>query len=115
MARTTLTKSKLSGSYTGASITPTITAGDASNLNQFLMSGGEIISVRNSGGSSRSITIKSATDPYGRSGDITESIPAGESRVYGPFLAPGWRQSDGYFYLDPGHADLLITILSPPF
>ncbi len=87
------------------------TAGDASNGNQFVMSGGEIIIAKNSGASARTITITSAPDNLGRTKDITTySIGAGETAIFGPFQAYGWRQSNGKGYIDVSNAEVLLSV-----
>ena len=117
MARTTLTKTTALGqfgTYSANAADLTMTAGDASNLNQFVASGNDLVIVRNSGAGARTLTITSVADAQGRTGDITTySIGAGEYAIFGPFnTTQGFRQSNGYIYLTPEHAELLIGIVA---
>ena len=82
MARTLLTRNKLGGSYTAVGLVTTPTASDVSNGNNFFAAGGEILLVRNSGATARLLTIYSVPDGEGRTGDMVESILAGETRAY---------------------------------
>lgn len=117
MARTTLTKTTALGqfgTYSANAADITMTAGDASNLNQFVATGNDLVIVRNSGAGARTLTITSAADAQGRTGDITTySIGAGEYAVFGPFTTvQGFRQSGGYIYITPEHAEVLIGIVA---
>lgn len=112
MARTTLTKSASTGPNPTAGATVTVTAGDASNGNQFTWTGRELLIMRNSGAGTRTFTLTSVADPYGRSGTITtENILTGVTKVIGP-LNEFWRQTDGYVYVDVSHAEVLISVIT---
>lgn len=101
------------GAYAHAGTILTFTDGDASNNNQLQLVGGESLLVRNSGVTGRLLTIVSAPDGFNRTRDISETLAAGEERVYGPFLPQGWRQTDGFLYVNPAHADLKLAVLVP--
>lgn len=113
MARTSITTIQLTGSYSYSAVTASAVAADASNGNQASLAGGEIILARNSGGTTRTITIVSANDPFNRVRDISVSILAGETKAFGPFGVLGWRQTDGQIYFSADHADVLFTVLTP--
>jgi len=110
MARTTLTKTTPLGAYGDYSVANaadlTMAAADTSNLNQFVASSKDLVIAHNTGGSAYTVTVTSSEDPhYNRTGDITTySIGAGEYAVFGPFVRPGWVQSDGYVYLQASNA-----------
>ena len=115
MARTTLTKTAGVGPNPTAATTLTMTAGDASNGNQFTLTGREVVILHNTGVSTRTYTISSVADPYGRTGDITtQNITAGAYMALGPFGIDGWRQTDGYLYLTVSHADVKIGVYTLP-
>jgi hypothetical protein len=109
--RTTIARQRLPGGYSGQSLNAIMTACDASNGNASPLQGGEFLLVRNSGASARVFSITSVADPFGRSGDISETIQAGETRLYGPFLISGWRQNDGSIYYSGAHAELLVAFV----
>ncbi len=109
MARTALTKSNGTSLNPTAAVTLTMTAGDASNGNQFTFTGRDVVILHNTGVSTRTYTITSVADPYGRTGDITtQNITAGAYMAIGPFSVDGWRQTDGQFYITVTHADVKI-------
>lgn len=115
MPRTLLPKTTLAGSYPGGSVTPTFTAADVDNGNQFIATGKELLLVRNVGATTRSITLNSASDNYGREADITETVAAGAYKLFGPFQLNGWAQPSTYaFELNATHVDVQIAVLVIP-
>lgn len=116
MARTDLTKTNATvGGYPTAGVAITMTAADTVNQNQFAAQGQDLVIAHNTGVTGHTVTITSAADPYGRTGDITaESIAAGEYRVYGPFPRIGWEQSDGKFYLEANDAEVKFGVIKLP-
>ena len=112
MAETTLTVSEIGGGYASAATTLTMAAADTVNQNDFVASGNDIIVFHNTGASSRTITITSSNDPFGRTGDIAaESIAAGAYKVFGPMKTQGWVQSDGKILVQANHAEVKIGII----
>lgn len=112
MARATLTTSTAPGSnnYTGAAVT--MTAADASNLNEFVASGKDLVVAHNTGGSAYTVTITSVADPYGRTGDVAAvSIAAGAYMVFGPLENTGWLQTNGKVYLQASNAAVKFGIV----
>ena len=115
MARTVLVKTTAPGGYAAAGVAVTMAAADVGNGNRFVATGKELLVARNSGAVDRTVTIDSAPDPYGREGDISaETIAAGAIRVWGPFPLTGWRQSDGYVYVDGSNAEVLFGVIVVP-
>lgn len=113
MARTALTKTAAPGStnYSGAALT--MTAADVSNKNEFVASGRDLVVAHNAGATSRTVTITSAADPYGRTRDIAAvAIAAGVYMVFGPLELTGWQQPDGRVYLEANHAEVKFGVLS---
>lgn len=115
MPRTLLTKSVATGSNTAAGIPLTMAAADVGNLNAFQAAGTDLIVAQNTGGSTYTVTVTSAPDPWGRTRDIAaENIAAGELRVFGPFAQSGWMQTDGRVYLQASNAAVKFGIVQLP-
>lgn len=114
MARTTLTRTTPLGPYptlqpAADSMDLILTAADTTNNNQILLDGPVILVAHNTGASARTITITSAADPQNRTGDISAySIGAGEYWAMKIDQIPGWKQSDGYLYLQANNAEVKI-------
>lgn len=115
MPRQVLTKTTAEKSgWPTAGVAVTFTAANVTDKEQFPLTGKEIVIARNSGASSRTITITSVAF-NGRVGHITaESIAAGAVRVYGPFNVNGWQQTDGNLYLEANHAEVLFAVIALP-
>jgi hypothetical protein len=93
-------------------VTVTVTAADASNKNETPFTGTFFLYARNSGASTRSVTINSVADAVqNRTGDITENIAAGVTKTFGPFAAEGFRQSGGVLHFEAAHAEVLFSVL----
>lgn len=120
MPRTTLPIIDAPGSYPTLPLSANsrdivFTAGDAGNNNQFLATGREIVIVQNSGAGARTVTFLSVADRFGRTGDMTAySLGAGEFGLFGPFQLDGWRQTDGYVYTNPEHAEIKYAVIRLP-
>lgn len=119
MARTTLTPNTalgwLHGSYTANAADLTMTAADAVNYNEVVASGNDLVIAHNTGGSAYTVTITSAADPYGRTGDISAySLGAGEYAVFGPFRNLGWMQTDGKLYFQASNAAVKFGVVRLP-
>ena len=102
------------GSYVANAADVTMTAADAANKEQFVATPRQIVFAHNTGAGARTVTITSVADEKGRSGDIaTYSIGAGEYAVFGPFTsAQGFRQTDGYIYLEAAHAEVKFGVVT---
>lgn len=114
MARQTLTAAQANGPWPvlADAVTVTATAADATEKEQTLLTGRELLIARNSGASSRVCTITSVAHPVTkRTGDIVETIPAGEMRLFGPFDVDGFKQTNGYLYFEAAHADILWSVI----
>jgi hypothetical protein len=111
MPRTSLTALRALGPdgslYTANAADLAMAGADNLNLNQVLHSGKILIVAFNEDASPHTVTVTSATDSNGRTGDITEySVGAGEYAVFGPFDLDGWAQTDMQLYLTPDHPTL---------
>lgn len=113
MARQTLTKTTVPGPNPTAGAAVTMTAADTTNKEQFAVSDGDVILVQNTGGSTYTYTVKSVADPiYGRTGDVNAvSIAAGAIHAVRVGVE-GWRQTDGYVYLEANNAAVKWGILT---
>lgn len=118
MARTNLTKTTALGAYGSYAVNAadlTMAAADVANKNQFTATGKDLIVAHNTGASAYTVTISSAPDPYGRSGDITAySLGAGEYAVFGPMELTGWMQTDGKIYLEAENAAVKFGVVALP-
>jgi hypothetical protein len=114
MARQLHTAVTLPGGYATDGANAPMTAADAVNFERVLHTGRQVIVYRNSGASSRIVTVSSVADPFGRTGDFTDTVPAGEMHVSPMFPVDGWRQSDGFLYFSGAHAEVLFTVLTIP-
>lgn len=115
MAQTALTKTAGVGPNPTAAVTLTMEAGDVSNGNKFALTGREVIVLHNTGASTRTYTITSVADPYGRTGHITtQNILAGAYMALGPIGLEGWKQTDGQLYLAVSHAEVKIGVYTLP-
>jgi len=111
MPRTALTKTTGTSANPSAAVTLTMSAGDASNGNTFAFTGRDVVILHNTGASTRTYTITSIADPYGRTGDITtQNILTGVYMAIGPLSVDGWRQTDGQYYITVSHAEVKIGI-----
>lgn len=118
MARTNLTKTTALGAYGNYAANAadlTMAVADVANKNQFTATGKDLIVAHNTGASAYTVTISSAPDPYGRSGDIAAySIGAGEYAVFGPMELTGWMQPDGKIYLEAENAAVKFGVVALP-
>lgn len=113
MARQVITPAEVSGPWPSTTanaggVALSETAANATDKEEIVgMTGREILIARNTGLSARVVTVTSVADPEtGRTGDITESVPAGETYVLGPFSVKGFRQTNGKLYFEAAHADI---------
>lgn len=114
MARVTIPPVSAPGAYAYLGAPAAWTAAVPSSKNQFLATNHELLLVRNAGAVSHSITITSADDPFNRTRDVSETISAGATRIYGPFRVTGWKQIDGYVYLEADSAEIQFLVVTLP-
>ena len=88
------------------------TAADNINGNSIAFTGKDVLLVRNDNVGAQMVTVSSAPDKYGRSGDQTHLVPAGEYWVFGaPFPAVGWQQADSLLWVDGAAADVFFCVI----
>ena len=115
--RTTLTKTIAPGGYAGAGILLTKTGADSTNKNRFIASGKDLVIAFQAGSTERAVTIYSVADPYGRTGNLVDPLPAAAAtfRMWGPFPCLGWKQvGSQYIHLDGAHAECQFAIVELP-
>lgn len=117
MPRITLPAQDASGStfpWSTAGLTLSFTAADASNKQQTAACGKLALIARNTGGSTRTVTITSAADPLtGRTGDATVNLAAGATWCH-VIKKSGWQHDDAgnkYFYYEAAHSDVVFAVV----
>ena len=111
MPRVAPARTKANGPWPTSGVVTTFTAANVTDKQETPCTGRELIVARNSGASSRTITIE-GVPIYGRDGDITaESIAAGAVKVFGPFNRKGFRQTDGMIYFEANNAEVLFAVI----
>jgi hypothetical protein len=114
MGRTTLTRTTPLGPYptlqpAADALDLILTAADTTNNNQILLDGPVIVVAHNTGVAARTLTITSSADAQNRTGDISAySIGAGEYACFKIDQTTGWKQTDGYLYLQANNAEVKI-------
>lgn len=112
MATTVIVKTTLPGPYDTDGVTPTWQAGDNVNGNHFLSTGKEILLVRNDDAGPQTVTVTSAPDPQGRTGDISaDSVAAGAYAAYQKFPVSGWRNAAGEIVVTVSDAAVFLAVL----
>lgn len=98
-------------STTGTALT--MTAVDNANGNKFLSSTDQIVVVQNTSGGALTFQMTSqALPPSNRTGHISQSLAAGEIRVF-RVVPDGWKDSNGYVLLPTGlNASLKVAIVN---
>jgi hypothetical protein len=114
MARTTVVKTAVPAPFATDGVAVTWADADTVNDNRVQMTGREIVLARNTGAGAATVTINSVA-LNGRVGDITaDSIAAGAMHCYQLFPMDGWRQTDGYLYLEASSTDIEFAVLVVP-
>lgn len=118
MPRTTLTRTTPLGPYPSLPVSAlaldiTMTAADTSNLNQFVLDGPCLLIVQNTAGVSGTFTLTSVADDKNRTGDIATYAVAATTglSVFKIDQTTGWRQSDGYMYLQGSASTIKFGII----
>lgn len=117
MARATLTRTTPLGPFPSLPVSAnaldlTMTAADTSNLNQILLDGPGIVVAQNTGATDYTVTITSAPDAQGRSGDIaTYTVSADDIAIIKIDQTKGWVQSDGYLYLQASNVAVKLGFI----
>lgn len=98
-------------SSTGSALT--MTAVDNTNGNKFLASSSQILLVQNTSGGSLTFQLTSQPDSRtGRSGNVSQSLAAGEIRIF-RLTEDGWANDSGYVLIPSGlNASLKVCIIN---
>ncbi|WP_369274509.1 hypothetical protein AB5J55_35330 [Streptomyces sp. R11] len=106
MPRTNIAATQASRSGT---VLPAATAGDVTNGNSTANDGRVVLIVKNTGASSRTITFTTIVSVDGLTAPVrSESIPAGETQVFGPFSPNDYGSTLGY---NVDNAELTINVI----
>jgi hypothetical protein len=90
-------------------VLPAATAGDVTNGNSTANDGRVVLIVKNTGASSRTITFSTVRSVDGLTNPVrSESIPAGETHVFGPFDANDYGSTLAY---NVDNAELTINVI----
>lgn len=115
MAYTAIPITSVPKSTAGALQSLTWTASDTSNGNQFSLQDGDVVLARNVHASnSYPVTVKSVTDPFGRTGDLTQTIGPGSYAALAQFRRVGWAQAAGALYIEASSANIELAPLRLP-
>jgi len=116
MARTAMTITNAASSYSTTGVDVSALASvDNTNGMTFPPTGRELLVVQNPTGGALTLTVHSAADQAGRTGDISaHSIAAGAFWFSQLFKADGWAQSTGLVNVDASGAGLLYVLLRFP-
>ncbi len=120
MPKTTINRITPVGPYPATvpanSLDIAFTAADVANGNQVKITGRELLLVKNSDPANPyTFTLDSVPDGCNREGDITAySLAAGEYAAFWLGSITGWRQVDGYLYLNANNAAILFAIIAIP-
>lgn len=113
-AETRLTPISVPAPYPGAGADLTFSPVDAVNGNDFISTGREVVICRNDAVDQQTLTITSAADPYGRTGNIVKAIAAGAYAVFPMLPTLGFQQSDGAVSISGTSASLKVAIIKLP-
>jgi hypothetical protein len=106
MPRTALAATQASRAGT---VLPAATAGDVTNGNSVTNDGRVVLIVKNTGASSRTITFQTARTVDGLTAPTrVETIPAGETQVFGPFSPNDYGDTLAF---DVSNAELTINVI----
>ena len=116
MPRTTLTPVSVPTPYAIVPVEAVFTVGDQVNGNQFVSTGRELVLVRNTdAGGAHTVTVTSVANSKGRTGHITAfSVPASKEYILPFFAMDGWKQTNGYIYLDMSTTDISFCVQRLP-
>lgn len=118
-ARATLTAQSpaaiLAGSIAANALDLTWTAADASNYNEVVLTGNEILLFWNTHASTAynvTINAPATVATLGRSGDVSNySVGAGKIGLYGPVPVTGFAQTNGKLYFQAENASVKFAVV----
>lgn len=102
MAETALTKTTLTGKWSDTGVAVTMAAVDNVNGNSFAAAVDAMVIVHNTAGVAKTFQLTSQPlSPSNRSGDVSQSLAAGEIRVF-RVTKDGWQDANGNVLLPTG-------------
>jgi hypothetical protein len=114
MARTELTVIDLPGALDIDGTVLTWTAADQTNKNFAVITGREILLIRNDNVGVQTVTVHSAPDHLSREGDLVfTDIAASAYAIGGPFPVYGWANA-GQLDIDAAAADVMLCVVRLP-
>jgi hypothetical protein len=121
MSRTNIATQTPKGPYPAGGVVSALAldlawaAADVSNHNEFVYTGREILLVWNTDTASHNLTLTSAPDEHGRSGDIgSYAVAAGVVSAFNfRSGSAGWLESDGHVYFQADDATMKFAIIAP--
>lgn len=115
MPRQELTVTAAAGPWAAVGAEFAWQAEDGTNHSQFTSTGKELLLAYNASvDTAYTVTVSSVADEMGRTADVSEEIPFGEMRAFGPFERAGWMQEDGKVYCASTNADLKFAVIRLP-
>lgn len=116
MARTALTPIAPPADWGTVPTALTFTALDGTDGGQFTSTGRELVIVRNTNATARTVTVPSTASARlggraGASSDQTASLAQNDHRVFGPFPLDGWVQTDGRVYINVTGAGVEAAVI----
>jgi hypothetical protein len=118
MPRAFIAEVALAGAASPANVnlhnTEKMTQGDLTNNMQALFKTGMMVIIQNRGAGAANVDLVSVASSLGRSGDEAMVIAADEIVIVGPITQQeGWRQTDGFLYLDTDSNDAWFAVIKP--
>lgn len=113
MPRTVLTPINVPLPYSTGGVQLTWINSDNVNGNDVTLTGREILFVWNDTAAAVTVTVQSVADPYGRTGNVSRSVPAGQYYAFQRFPTDGWLQADGRLWIDTTAA-IKVALLRLP-
>lgn len=95
-------------------MTPNYAAADVSNLNAVRHTGRIALFAKNSDSAPHSVTVSSAKDSKGRTGDLTYSVAATTESFLGLFPYDGWVQADGSLWFGSTASQISFLAIALP-
>lgn len=111
-SRTVLQKTPSPGNTSAAGRSLIWNDADPAHGNRYLGTGEELVIIRNSSGVQQAVAVRSAPDSrLGRLQDQTLTLQPGEEASFGVFRTDGWRQEDGYVWVEASSSDVKIAVI----
>ena len=78
-----------------------------------VLTGNDILLIRNNGVGARTVTITSQADPFNRLGHITTfSVLAGQTVIFGPIPMLGWADANRKLNVASEHSEITYSVVT---